>query len=71
MPEPKKRRVPAGKKKPPKKFHMPDGVETGFQSVASMSNVGGKGRQPKHKRNPELDNLATVPDLSKAVLVDE
>ncbi|KAM0564285.1 hypothetical protein ACHAPJ_000495 [Fusarium lateritium] len=71
LPEPKKRRVPAGKKKPPKKFHMPDGVETGFQTVASMLNVGGKGRQPKAKRNPELDNLATVPDLSKVVLGDE
>jgi ATP-dependent DNA helicase MPH1 len=71
LPEPKKRRVPAGKKKPPKKFHMPDGVETGFQSVASMLKVGGKGKQAKPKRNPEYDDLATVPELSKVFLGDE
>ncbi|KAF5025040.1 hypothetical protein F66182_2908 [Fusarium sp. NRRL 66182] len=71
LPEPKKRRAPTGKKKPPKKFHMPDGVETGFQSVASMLNVGGKGRQLKVQRNPELDDLAIVPELSKVLLGDE
>jgi ATP-dependent DNA helicase MPH1 len=71
LPEPKKRRVPAGKKKPPKKFHMPDGVETGFQSVASMLKIGGKGKQAKPKRNPEYDDLATVPELSKVFLGDE
>ncbi|KAM0343892.1 hypothetical protein ACHAPU_008161 [Fusarium lateritium] len=71
LPEPKKRRVPAGKKKPPKKFHMPDGVETGFQSVASMLKVGGKGKQAKSKRNPELDDFAIVPELSRVFLVDE
>ncbi|KAF4455429.1 hypothetical protein F53441_2218 [Fusarium austroafricanum] len=71
LPEPKKRRVPAGKKKPPKKFHMPDGVETGFQSVASLLKMGGKVKQPKTKRNPELDDLAIVPELSKVLLGKE
>ncbi|KAL4730508.1 3'-5' DNA helicase [Fusarium chlamydosporum] len=71
LPEPKKRRVPAGKKKPPKKFHMPDGVETGFQSVASMLKVGGKAKTAKTKRNPELDDLVTVPELAKVLLGDE
>ncbi|RGP64576.1 fanconi anemia group m [Fusarium longipes] len=70
LPEPKKRRVPAGKKKPPKKFHMPDGVETGFQSVASMLKVGGKTKPVKSKRNPELDDLSTVPELDKVLLSD-
>ncbi|GKT98731.1 fanconi anemia group m protein [Fusarium langsethiae] len=71
LPEPKKRRVPAGKKKPPKKFHMPDGVETGFQSVASMLKVSGKAKPAKSKRNPELDDLSTVPELAKVLLSDE
>ncbi|UZP32842.1 hypothetical protein NXS19_000658 [Fusarium pseudograminearum] len=71
LPEPKKRRAPAGKKKPPKKFHMPDGVETGFQSVASMLKVGGKAKPAKAKRNPELDDLSTVPELAKVLLSDE
>lgn len=68
LPEPKKRRVPAGKKKPPKKFHMPGGVETGFQSVASMLNGGAKGRQTKAKKNPELDDTVPVPSLHSVLL---
>ncbi|KAH7181167.1 hypothetical protein DER46DRAFT_584987 [Fusarium sp. MPI-SDFR-AT-0072] len=71
LPEPKKRRAPAGKKKPPKKFHMPDGVETGFQSVASMLKIGGRAKQQHNKRNPELGDLATVPELSKVLLDEE
>lgn len=71
LPEPKKRRVPAGKKKPPKKFHMPDGVETGFQSVASMLKVGGKAKQTKARQNPELSDVVQVPDKSKVLLNEE
>ncbi|KAF4945371.1 hypothetical protein FGADI_12010 [Fusarium gaditjirri] len=71
LPEPKKRRAPAGKKKPPKKFHMPDGVETGFQSVASMLKIGGRAKQQHNKRNPELGDLTTVPELSKVFLDEE
>ncbi|KAF5981009.1 fanconi anemia group M [Fusarium coicis] len=71
LPEPKKRRAPAGKKKPPKKFHMPDGVETGFQSVASLLKFGGKAKQQSNKHNPELGDLATVPELSKVLLDEE
>ncbi|KAJ4016685.1 3'-5' DNA helicase [Fusarium irregulare] len=69
LPEPKKRR--ATKKKPPKKFHMPDGVETGFQSVASMLKIGGKAKTAKSKRNPELDDIAIIPDLTKVLLDDD
>ncbi|CAM1506897.1 Fc.00g065380.m01.CDS01 [Cosmosporella sp. VM-42] len=68
LPEPKKRRVPPGKKKPPKKFHMPDGVETGFQSVSSMLNPKTKPRQTKPRRNPELDDVVPVPDMRNVVL---
>ncbi|KAF4972045.1 hypothetical protein FZEAL_9683 [Fusarium zealandicum] len=71
LPEPKKRRAPRGKKMPPKKFHMPDGVETGFQSVASMLKLGGKGRQTKVQRNPELQDTVPVPDLNGVLLSEE
>lgn len=70
LPEPKKRRAPAGKKKPPKKFHMPDGVETGFQTVAEMLNPKGK-RKTKPVRNPELDDLAPIPDMRSVMLKDD
>ncbi len=36
LPEPKRRALKA-KKKPPKKFHMPDGVETGFRNASKLS----------------------------------
>ncbi|KAH6998015.1 hypothetical protein BKA56DRAFT_566632 [Ilyonectria sp. MPI-CAGE-AT-0026] len=75
LPEPKKRRVPRGKKVPPKKFHMPDGVETGFQTVSSLLGKGTakstKARQTKPKRNPELDDYAPVPDLKSVFLGDK
>ncbi|CAG8972923.1 hypothetical protein HYALB_00001343 [Hymenoscyphus albidus] len=38
LPEPKRRATK--KKMPPKKFRMPDGVETGFQSASRMSGNG-------------------------------
>lgn len=74
LPEPKKRQVPKGKKKPPKKFHMPDGVQTGFQKVSDFMQVTPKTRQPlsrsssKPERNPELDDVAAVPELERVVL---
>jgi ATP-dependent DNA helicase MPH1 len=39
LPEPK-RRPTKGKKRPPKKFHMPDGVQTGFQKASKLSANG-------------------------------
>ncbi|KAI5466055.1 ATP-dependent DNA helicase mph1 [Mariannaea sp. PMI_226] len=68
LPEPKKRRAPRGKKVPPKKFHMPDGVETGFQTVSSLLKGASNKRQRKQKRNPELDDLAPIPELGSVVL---
>lgn len=48
LPEPKRRaRAP---KKPPKKFHMPDNVETGFTTVTSF--LTGGDRQPDSKKKP-------------------
>ncbi|PNP53791.1 hypothetical protein THARTR1_05915 [Trichoderma harzianum] len=74
LPEPKKRQVPKGKKKPPKKFHMPDGVQTGFQKVSDFmkisTNPGGhvSKSSSKPKRNAELDDVAAIPELERVVL---
>lgn len=68
LPEPRKRRAPAGKKKPPKKFHMPDGVETGFRKLSDFMGPSSKAGQPTPQRNPELDDLVDVPGLDSVVL---
>lgn len=69
LPEPKKRRAAPGKKKPPKKFHMPDGVETGFQKVTDFMK-GSSSAKAKVRKNPELSDLADVPTLESVVLSD-
>ncbi|KAJ4163405.1 hypothetical protein LMH87_005139 [Akanthomyces muscarius] len=72
LPEPKKRRAAAGKKKSAKKFHMPDGVETGFQKVTDfMKGPAKKTKKAEPKRNSELDDLTTVPDFDSVVLGEE
>ncbi|KAI0395807.1 type III restriction enzyme [Xylariaceae sp. FL0594] len=71
LPEPKKSKTArtAPKKRPPKKFHMPDGVETGFQSVASMVAKAGSMKQSKQQRIPtEEDEVADIPALSQVLL---
>ncbi|KAL7817827.1 P-loop containing nucleoside triphosphate hydrolase protein [Trichoderma gracile] len=77
LPEPKKRQVPRGKKKPPKKFHMPDGVQTGFQKVSDFmkpstsTSRNASNSTSKPMRNPELDDIASVPELERVVLVPD
>jgi len=71
LPEPKKRRAPPGKKKPPKKFHMPDGVETGFQTLSHFMNGGGNKARAKPQRNRELDDVVEIPDLESVVLSEQ
>lgn len=74
LPEPnKKRKVPKGLKKPPKKFHMPDGVETGFQKLSDMlgqSTGKGKKAPAKQKKNPELSDTVEIPSMSSVMLPD-
>ncbi|TGJ84086.1 hypothetical protein E0Z10_g4703 [Xylaria hypoxylon] len=69
-PEPKKKKPT--KKRPPKKFHMPDGVETGFQTVASML---GKAKSTKkigtQKVTAEESQVADIPDLDQVLLRSE
>jgi ATP-dependent DNA helicase MPH1 len=67
LPEPKKRRT--AKKRPPKKFHMPDGVETGFQTVASMLGKANGTKKSKAQRVPtEEDEVAEIPDFRQVLL---
>ncbi|KAI0460234.1 hypothetical protein F5B21DRAFT_453802 [Xylaria acuta] len=70
LPEPRKRQ-PA-KKRPPKKFHMPDGVETGFQTVTSMLSKTQSTKKSKvQKVATEEDQVADVPDLGQVLLRSE
>ncbi|KAI0506100.1 hypothetical protein F5B22DRAFT_478512 [Xylaria bambusicola] len=66
LPEPKKR---TARKRPPKKFHMPDNVETGFQTVASMM---GKAQPPVKSKTSKVaveeTQVAEIPDLNQVLL---
>ncbi|KAI2633769.1 P-loop containing nucleoside triphosphate hydrolase protein [Hypomontagnella submonticulosa] len=67
LPEPKKGRL--AKKKPPKKFHMPDGVETGFTSVASLLGKKSGPAKSKEIQEPnEEDTVADIPTLDRVLL---
>ncbi|KAI8958161.1 P-loop containing nucleoside triphosphate hydrolase protein [Daldinia sp. FL1419] len=74
LPEPKKGKP--RKKRPPKKFHMPDGVETGFTTVASL--LGKKSGPKKAKEMPvkevlapaEEDEIVDMPTLSQVLLTE-
>jgi ATP-dependent DNA helicase MPH1 len=74
LPEPK-RRSAKGIKKPQKKFHMPDGVQTGFQKASKLSADGTTlvDFGVTLKRNNELreDQLAPIPELRTVLLSPE
>lgn len=73
LPEPKRRSAKA-KKKPPKKFHMPDGVETGFQKASRIKEEGidltdfGITVAPKKVRRLEESELTPIPSLESVLL---
>lgn len=69
LPVPQKKRAKSGKKMPKKKFHMPDGVETGFQKVTDLMNSASKAAKPR--RNPELDDLEPCPGLDNVTLDED
>ncbi|RCI14563.1 hypothetical protein L249_6878 [Ophiocordyceps polyrhachis-furcata BCC 54312] len=73
LPEPRKRRAPPGKKMPPKKFHMPDGVETGFRPVSHFMKKTPKPKAgpARPRRDPELEHLADLPSLESVTLTRE
>ncbi|KAL2154164.1 hypothetical protein VTH82DRAFT_2840 [Thermothelomyces myriococcoides] len=67
LPEPKKTAAALSKKPAKKKFHMPDGVETGFVKASIFGQAAG--RTAKAPNVPaETDFLADVPDLEKVLL---
>ncbi|KAL2757129.1 hypothetical protein ACRALDRAFT_2052863 [Sodiomyces alcalophilus JCM 7366] len=74
LPEPSRRKAaPKPKKMPPKKFHMPDGVEEGFVLASRLGQpgLGGQRARPKKKAAPEpdeLDEVADVPPLESVLL---
>ncbi|KAI1341469.1 type III restriction enzyme [Xylariaceae sp. FL0016] len=69
LPEPKKGR--AKSKKPPKKFHMPDDVQTGFTSVASMLGRTPTRTKTQVSKEPlEQDDVVDIPELSRVLLLD-
>lgn len=72
LPEPKTRRATAVKKKPPKKFHLPDDVEIGFQTAARLMAPALKTGRTRNRPRPEADDLVDVPNIESVVLtIDE
>ncbi|KAL1868698.1 3'-5' DNA helicase [Diaporthe australafricana] len=67
LPEPKKATA-SRKKATQKKFHMPDGVVTGFVKASNFGRSA-TGAKPRSRQPVEADTLAEVPDLN-AVLLD-
>lgn len=81
LPEPKKKgRAP---KRPPKKFHMPDGVETGFTKASRIGEEGGdirsmlqkgstKKTQPKKRKTPPKPvEIVKVPSCEEVALTPD
>ena len=73
LPEPKKRgKAP---KRPPKRFHMPDGVRTGFVKASRMGGDDSDGTSedgarlaPTPIEQPPLPKMVEVPPLSEVLL---
>ncbi|SPN97572.1 related to RNA helicase MPH1 [Cephalotrichum gorgonifer] len=67
LPEPRKNRAPK-KKKPPKKFHMPDGVPTGFMKASEINKSVRKKARAKTPDPVETDVVVDVPALESVAL---
>jgi ATP-dependent DNA helicase MPH1 len=71
LPEPK-RRAGKAKKKLAKKFHMPDGVETGFRTASGLKLSNDGGFITDHgfiiQRVTEGDEIALIPPLESVLL---
>jgi len=67
LPEPKKGRR---SKKPPKKFHMPDNVITGFVTAGCMDEVVPKARGNKAVLNYPSEEMFDMPPLASVILDD-
>ncbi|KAK5056663.1 hypothetical protein LTR84_012195 [Exophiala bonariae] len=59
-------------KKPPKKFHMPDGVETGFSFVGKGKNQVKQPKASKARPKSRVDlDVALLPSLNEVLLNEE
>lgn len=67
LPEPRKRARPP--KKPPKKFHMPDDVETGFTKASDLR--GGSARKKTGKQNEKSRDRTPSPEPVEIPTLDE
>jgi len=71
LPEPK-RRPNKAKKKPPKKFHMPDDVETGFRKASKLNGDGSASTKRdvavKKSSGVPKAQLAPIPPLESVLL---
>jgi ATP-dependent DNA helicase MPH1 len=70
LPEPKKTAAGLRKKPAKKRFHMPDGVETGFMKASSLGRPAGQAKQvAKASKKPvETDFIVDIPELDKVLL---
>lgn len=68
LPEPKKTAAGLRKKPAKKKFHMPDGAETGFKTVASLLQRSGGAKAPKTPVTVVEEELADIPALDSVCL---
>jgi len=75
LPEPKKKGRPP--KRPPKKFHMPDGVRTGFTTAARLDggdsadgsdSEGDSRRRPRKQVETPVVEVAPIPPLEAVLL---
>ena len=62
LPEPKRRGKPP--KRPPKKFHMPDGVRSGFVKASRMDNSSGDEGHRDKERLGRARNLEQAPEAA-------
>ncbi|KKA29409.1 hypothetical protein TD95_004067 [Thielaviopsis punctulata] len=68
-PDPNKRSVAKTRKKvPPKKFHMPDGVITGFLKASAMSLDGQIPQREPTPQPTEMNFIAEIPAIDDVVL---
>lgn len=69
LPEPKKGTA-SRKKATQKKFHMPDGVITGFVKASDFGRPASTGANSRPKQPLEIETLVEIPDL-RAVLLND
>ncbi|OIW35270.1 P-loop containing nucleoside triphosphate hydrolase protein [Coniochaeta ligniaria NRRL 30616] len=68
LPEPKKTAAGLRRKPAKKKFHMPDGAETGFKTVSSLLQQPGRAKAPKKPAPVVEEQVADVPALDSVCL---